>query len=50
MIDKQAKMLTRYGEIPNISDFSEGLCHISTNEKVGYIDKEGHAILVPKVK
>lgn len=39
-----------FGEMPYISGYSDGLCRISTNDRVGYIDKEGHAILVPIVK
>lgn len=50
LMNKQTQVLIQFGEMPYISGYSDGLCHISTNERVGYIDKEGHAILVPIVK
>ena len=50
LINKQAQMLIKFGEIPAISGFSDGLCRINTNNGVGYIDKEGNVIMIPTVK
>lgn len=50
LMDKQTQVLIMFGEMPYISGYSDGLCRISTNDRVGYVDKEGHAILVPIVK
>lgn len=50
LMNKQTQVLIQFGELPHISGYSDGLCRISTNDRVGYIDKEGNAILVPNVK